>query len=111
MFVCQICSKTFNRKNSLKPNVNEKHLGLQRDVNPEGEPFQKEYQSDAYPSFKPFQEGNQDPQGEIDIRLKENFKLLVSGPSRCGKTVFISHLLENIHNFSKFIQIQFYIYL
>ena len=22
-----------------------------------------------------------------DIRLKENFKLFVSGPSRCGKTV------------------------
>ena len=23
----------------------------------------------------------------VDIRLKENFKLFVSGPSRCGKTV------------------------
>ena len=30
---------------------------------------------------------NQDAQ-MIDIRLKENFKLFVSGPSRCGKTVF-----------------------
>ena len=25
----------------------------------------------------------------IDICLKENFKLFVSGPSRCGKTVFV----------------------
>merc|ERR1712082_3626 len=37
----------------------------------------------------------------FDIRLKENFKLFVSGPSRCGKTVFVSKLLENINNFSK----------
>ena len=28
--------------------------------------------------------------GVFDIRLKENFKLFVSGPSRCGKTVFIA---------------------
>ena len=37
----------------------------------------------------------------VDIRLKENFKLFVTGPSRCGKTVFVSKLLENIHAFSK----------
>ena len=37
----------------------------------------------------------------FDIRLKENFKLFVSGPSRCGKTFFISELLENIETFSK----------
>ena len=37
----------------------------------------------------------------IDIRLKENFKLFVSGPSRCGKTVFVAKLIENIHSFSK----------
>ena len=37
----------------------------------------------------------------FDIRLKENFKLFVSGPSRCGKTFFISELLENIDTFSK----------
>ena len=28
--------------------------------------------------------------GVFDIRLKENFKLFVSGPSRCGKTVFVA---------------------
>ena len=37
----------------------------------------------------------------FDIRLKENFKLFVSGPSRCGKTFFISELLENIETFAK----------
>ena len=35
-----------------------------------------------------------------DIRLKENFKLFVSGPSRCGKTVFVAKLIENIHNYN-----------
>merc|ERR1711954_320376 len=37
----------------------------------------------------------------FDLRLKENFKLFVTGPSRCGKTVFVSKLLENIHDFAK----------
>ena len=36
-----------------------------------------------------------------DIRLKENFKLFISGPSRCGKTFFISDLLTNLNTFSK----------
>ena len=40
-------------------------------------------------------------QGVFHIRLKENFKLFVSGPSRCGKTVFVSKLLENIQTFAK----------
>ena len=37
----------------------------------------------------------------FDIRLKENFKLFISGPSRCGKTFFVSELLENIDTFTK----------
>ena len=37
----------------------------------------------------------------FDIRLKENFKLFVSGPLRCGKTVFVSKLIENIQLFAK----------
>ena len=36
-----------------------------------------------------------------DIRLKENFKLFVSRPSRCGKTVFVAKLIENLHSFAK----------
>ena len=38
---------------------------------------------------------------EYDIRFKENFKLFISGPSRCGKTFFVSDLLENINTFAK----------
>ena len=40
-------------------------------------------------------------QGVFDIRLTEYFKPIIFGPSRCGKTVFVSMLLENIHTFSK----------
>ena len=36
-----------------------------------------------------------------DIRLKDNFKLFISGPSRCGKTFFVSDLLDNIQGFTK----------
>ena len=39
--------------------------------------------------------------GLFDICLKENFSLFVRGPSRCGKTVFVAKLLENIHAFAK----------
>ena len=38
---------------------------------------------------------------KYDIRLKENFKLFVSGPSRCGKTYFVSDIIENIRGFAK----------
>ena len=37
----------------------------------------------------------------FDIRLKENFKLFICGPSRCGKTFFVSDLIENIHSFAR----------
>ena len=40
-------------------------------------------------------------QDVYDIRLKENFKIFISGPSRCGKTVFVSNLLERINEFAK----------
>merc|ERR1711867_290478 len=36
-----------------------------------------------------------------DIRLKENFKVFISGPSRCGKSVFVSNHLERINEFAK----------
>ena len=40
-------------------------------------------------------------QETYDIRLKENFKLFVTGPSRCGKTFFVCDLLQNIDTFCK----------
>ena len=36
-----------------------------------------------------------------DIRFKENFKLFITGPSRCGKTFFVCDLLQNIKTFCK----------
>ena len=36
-----------------------------------------------------------------DIRLKENFKLFISGPSRCGKTFLVADLISNINTFAK----------
>ena len=36
-----------------------------------------------------------------DVRLKENFKVFIFGPSRCGKTVFVSNLLKRISEFAK----------
>ena len=37
----------------------------------------------------------------FDVRLKENFKLFISGPSRCGKTFFVADMLQNIQTFAK----------
>ena len=37
----------------------------------------------------------------FDLRLKENFKLFLSGPSSCGKTSFVSELISNIDQFVK----------
>ena len=48
-----------------------------------------------------FQVTNQNLGGSFYIRLKEKFKLFISGPSRCGKTVFISKLIEYISSFAK----------
>ena len=44
---------------------------------------------------------NQPNHNMYDVRLKENFKVFISGPSRCGKTVFVSNLLEKINEFAK----------
>ena len=38
---------------------------------------------------------------KFDIRLKENFKVFICGPSRCGKTFFVSDLIENIQSFAR----------
>ena len=110
MFTCDLCSKTFIRKDSLKRHVNEIHYGQARDkahgqvsIQPGFQQPLKVFQPteaniQEQPGFKDalsssFQVTNQDLNGSFDIRLKENFKLFISGPSRCGKTVFISKLI------------------
>ena len=37
----------------------------------------------------------------IDLRLIPNFKILISGPSRCGKTWFTFNLIKNIQKISQ----------
>ena len=37
----------------------------------------------------------------FDLRLKENFKLFISGPSRSGKTLFVKKLIENLDILAK----------
>ena len=44
---------------------------------------------------------HEDNQKFFDVRLKENFKLFISGPSRSGKTVFVQKLIENMDIFSR----------
>ena len=47
-------------------------------------------------------DNTRDEEGEyFDLRLKENFKLFISGPSRSGKTVFVKEMVRNLDIFSK----------
>ena len=57
--------------------------------------LEHEYHGKVYENTHSF-----DRMGSFNIMLKENFKLFVSGPSRCGKTVFVAKLIENIHNYN-----------
>ena len=36
-----------------------------------------------------------------DLRLIENFKIFVGGPSRCGKTFFVVDFIQNLQTFCK----------
>ena len=53
------------------------------------------HQNQHLGEFEKHQFGKEyDMQGTCDIILKENFKLFISGPSRCGKTVFFQSCLR-----------------
>ena len=123
MFLCEICSKSLISKGNLKRHINEIHLGKQRVVKSvipspihQSQQFRnKQFDNnqfgkqrvvkDVMPSpihqNQQFGNGYDMQGGAFDIRLKENFKLFILGPSRCGKTVFISKLLQNMHTFAK----------
>ena len=90
MFSCKFCTYTSNWSSNIRRHEMAKH----NDEIKLSSPIQnKNHFGSGY---------NVDNIGGVfDIRLKENFKLFVTGPSRCGKTVFVSKLLENIHHFSK----------
>ena len=145
MFLCEICSKSFNHKWNMQRHVKEVHYGKKRydigdtlihqsqqfrnkqfDNNQFGKegvvkdviPPSSHMRSQQLNEFKNEQSKNEQFENKqfenkqfenkqfenrngFDIRLKENFKLFILGPSRCGKTVFVSKLLENIQTFAK----------
>ena len=90
MISCKHCIYTWNWSTNLRRHEKAKHNGENGLSSPmaNNKHFGSGYNVDNI-------------SGVFDIRLKENFKLFVTGPSRCGKTVFVAKLLENIHAFSK----------
>ena len=84
MYKCHFCSYSSNRSFNLRKHQNSMHKESELNQN--------------YNNNNTLYSMNQDV---YDIRLKENFKLFISGPSRCGKTVFVSNLLERINEYAK----------
>ena len=90
MFSCQYCGYVSKRMYNVERHEKVMHngeIGLSSPI-PNKNHFGSGYNVDNI-------------HGVFDIRLKENFKLFVSGPSRCGKTVFVAKLIENIQSFAK----------
>ena len=83
---CNICNKSV-RSNNLPRHLrthgiggkgsNEIRSNSRNNINPDN----LIDTSVTYPSY-------QNRFEKFDIRLKENFKLFIAGPSRCGKTFF-----------------------
>ena len=88
MFSCEICSKPFNRKDNMQRHINNIHNETQRLVKGVM-PTSSYIANQQMDEFENNQLGSgyivDNMHGVFDIRLKENFKLFVSGPSRCGK--------------------------
>ena len=90
MFACQYCAYTSNWSHNVRRHAKSKHNGEIGLSSPQS-------------NKNHFESGHivDNMHGVFDIRLKENFKLFLSGPSRCGKTVFVAKLIENIQSFAK----------
>ena len=100
MFLCEICSKSFNHKGNMQQHVKEVHYGKKRyDIGVSPTPLHQNQHLGEFENNQ-FGKGN-DMKGVFDIRLKENFQLFISGLSICGRTVFVSKLLEDIHTLAK----------
>ena len=80
-YKCQDCTYSTKRSTDLRRHENTKHKESE---------LKEIYINSTLP-----------PINIYDVRLKENFKVFISGPSRCGKTVFVSNLLERINEFAK----------
>ena len=90
MFSCEICTKSLSSKGNMQRHVEEVHYGKKRYV--KGVMPSPIHQNQHLGEFEnnQFGKGYDMRGGAFDIRLKENFKLFISGPSRCGKTVFVT---------------------
>merc|ERR1711954_591180 len=97
MLPCQYCSYVSKRRYDVKRHEKALHKnGMYQDYGFQNSDIAVPTQQDRGESLNfPLSHKS------FDIRLKENFKMFVSGPSRCGKTVFVSKLLEKIHAFAK----------
>ena len=82
MYKCQDCAYSTNWISNLRRHEKFNHN--------DSEPI--EHKSNVYSSLQPT--NTVSSTNLNDIRLKENFKVFISGPSRCGKTVFVSNLFR-----------------
>ena len=98
--ICNICNRTV-RKDSLPRHLrthgiggkggNEIRSNSRNNINPD-DLIDTSVALQTYPSY-------QNRFEKFDIRLKENFKLFIAGPSRCGKTFLCQTLLKILKHF------------
>ena len=99
IYVYKVWQSKYDEMLSLGVNFKEDNDNIVNDIKSSvsGEPI--EHKLNVYSSLQPT--NTVSSTNPNDIRLKENFKVFISGPSRCGKTVFVSNLLERINEFAK----------
>ena len=96
MYKCQDCSYSTKRSTDLRRHEKAKHKQSE---------LKEMYNNSTLSStnLNIYKNSNLSSTNHniYDVRLKDNFKVFISGPSRCGKTVFVSNLLERINEFAK----------
>ena len=85
-FNCRFCMYSSKRRNNIYQHMIRKH------------PIQTQNGIANYK--KPVIISSNQPNQKYDIRLIENFKIFISGPSRCGKTFQVASLIKNLDIFS-----------
>ena len=92
LFFCKYCPYSSNRSYNVRVHEGRKHKNEQ--TNEAQQEYMIKHLQNSHSQMRVNSESQfgkgYDMQGAFDIRLKENFKLFISGPSRCGKTVFVS---------------------
>merc|ERR1711951_260659 len=101
-YQCNLCDYRSDRTTDIKRHMKFKHREQETSFNREDKQVDNNsgVKGVVIPSNEQFGM-NKGCDKKYDIRLKENFKLFVSGPSRCGKTFSVSDIIENIRGFAK----------